>query len=151
MYKRQAAIDDVVLKARKTYHRIHDAVSENLDTSHLQDGKLLDEVQFVDFYRYCDVSLEEMYEYLENRLPWVRPADTGRSTNCLINDVGIYVHQIERGYHNYALPYSWDVRLGHKQRDEAMDELNDAIEEQRVKDILGEIGYTPEPLSLIHI
>ena len=142
-----AAIDDVVLKARKTYHRIHDAVSENLDTSHLQDGKLLDEVQFVDFYRYCDVSLEEMYEYLENRLPWVRPADTGRSTNCLINDVGIYVHQIERGYHNYALPYSWDVRLGHKQRDEAMDELNDAIEEQRVKDILGEIGYTPEPLE----
>ncbi len=142
-----AAIDDVVLKARKTYHRIHDAVSENLDTSHLQDGKLLDEVQFVDFYRYCDVNLEEMYEYLENRLPWVRPADTGRSTNCLINDVGIYVHQIERGYHNYALPYSWDVRLGHKQRDEAMDELNDAIEEQRVKDILGEIGYTPEPLE----
>ncbi len=142
-----AAIDDVVLKARKTYHRIHDAVSENLDTSHLQDGKLLDEVQFVDFYRYCDVNLEGMYEHLENRLPWVRPVDTGRSTNCLINDVGIYVHQLERGYHNYALPYSWDVRLGHKQRDEAMDELNDAIEEQRVKDILSEIGYTPQPLE----
>ena len=66
----------------------------------------------------------------------MRPSDTGRSTNCLINDVGIYVHQRERGYHNYALPYSWDVRLGQKTRDEAIEELRDEIDMSRVRRIL---------------
>jgi acyl carrier protein len=71
----------------------------------------------------------------------VRPADTGRSTNCLINDVGIYIHQKERGYHNYALPYSWDVRLGHKERDAALDELNDDLDMDRVRRTLEDVGY----------
>ncbi|MGI9283895.1 MAG: phosphopantetheine-binding protein, partial [Pseudomonadales bacterium] len=75
--------------------------------------------------------------------PWIRPQDTGRSTNCLINDVGIYVHQRERGFHNYSLPYGWDVRLGHKTRDEAVEELNDNINVGEVETILQEVGYTP--------
>jgi non-ribosomal peptide synthase protein (TIGR01720 family) len=58
--------------------------------------------------------------------------------------VGIYVHKQERGYHNYAAPYSWDVRLGHKQRDAARDELNDRINIDNVQRILREIGYEPE-------
>ena len=84
-----------------------------------------------------------MLSYLQSRLPWVRPKDTGRSTNCLINDTGIYVHKKERGYHNYSLPYSWDVRLGHKQREEAIDELNDDINVEEVHKILEELNYTP--------
>jgi acyl carrier protein len=55
--------------------------------------------------------------------------------------VGIWLHKKQRGYHNYALPYSWDVRLGHKTRDAAIDELNDEIDETRVKEILREVGY----------
>ena len=136
-------VDNIVLNARKTYHITPDAVSANISVDHITQGSVLDRIQFIDFYRYCDVNLDEMLDYLENRLPWVRPQDTGRSTNCLINDVGIYVHKRERGYHNYSLPYSWDVRLGHKQRDEALDELNDEIDENQVKKILKEIDYTP--------
>ena len=71
-----------------------------------------------------DVELAELYDFLERRAPWVRPADTGRSTNCLVNAAGIHVHTTERGYHNYAEPYSWDVRLGHKTRDGAREETN---------------------------
>jgi acyl carrier protein len=55
--------------------------------------------------------------------------------------VGIHIHKKERGYHNYALPYSWDVRVGHKTRQEALDDLDDDINEQRVQEILAEIGY----------
>ena len=135
-------IDEVVLQARKTYHLQPDEVKSCLDTSHLNSGELLEKIQFVDFYRYCDVDLTDMMHYLDTHLPWIRPADTGRSTNCLINDVGIYVHKKERGFHNYALPYSWDVRLGHKKRDEALDELNDELDESNVQKILNEIGYT---------
>jgi acyl carrier protein len=135
------AIDEAILEARKTYHRADDAVTRSVGTGLFRDDTIFEEVQFVDFYRYCDVGLDEMMAYLAERVPWVRPADTGRSTNCLINDVGIYVHKKERGYHNYALPYSWDVRMGHKTRDAALDELDDDIDPASVARILDEVGY----------
>lgn len=134
-------IDSMVLSARKAYHRADDAVSRLLNTEHFRSDEIFEQVQIVDFYRYCSVDLESMLSYLQKKLPWVRPKDTGRSTNCLINDVGIYVHKKVRGFHNYSLPYSWDVRLGHKKRDEALDELSDEIDEKQVYNILTEIGY----------
>ena len=134
-------IDQTVLDARKAYHRVDDAVSQLLDVRRLQRDETFNQVQFIDFYRYCDVELDEMWEFLGKRLPWIRPHDTGRSTNCLINEVGIYVHKQNEGYHNYALPYSWDVRLGHKKRDAALEELDDDIDVNNVHRILHEIGY----------
>ncbi|MFK7888465.1 MAG: amino acid adenylation domain-containing protein [Gammaproteobacteria bacterium] len=136
-----AQIDQNVIEARKAYHRADDAVSRNMDVSVFENDDIFDEIQYVDFYRYTDVSLDEMLNYLAHRVPWVRPADTGRSTNCLINEAGIFVHKAERGFHNYSLPYSWDVRLGHKQRDAAREELDDHINVDNVRAILDEIGY----------
>lgn len=141
-------IDRTVLEARKAYHRADDAVSRLLDVSHVRGEELFERVGFVDFYRYCDVDLDEMLSYLDERVPWIRPTDTGRSTNCLINDLGIWVHRRERGFHNYALPYSWDVRLGHKTRDAAMAELDDRLDEETVRRMMAEVGYAPEaPLA----
>lgn len=134
-------IDEWVLEARKEYHRKSDAVSKTLGIEMFKDDSIFQEVQFIDFYRYCDVSLTDMYKALKSDLDWRRPEDTGRSTNCLINALGIYVHKKERGYHNYSLPYSWDVRLGHKQRDQALEELDDNIDAAAVKDIAEKIGY----------
>ena len=134
-------IDETILEARKAYHRVDDAVRRHLDVEALQHDETFEEVRFVDFYRYCDASLDEMLDYLDRRLPWVRPSDTGRSTNCLINEAGIWVHKRERGFHNYAFPYSWDVRVGHKTREETLDELDDEIDEANVRRMLREIGY----------
>jgi amino acid adenylation domain-containing protein len=134
-------IDDNVLEARKAYHQVDDAVRRLLDVSMFEDDDVFDRVQFVDFYRFVDVGLDELYAYLDERVPWARPTDTGRSTNCLINDVGIYYHRKVRGYHNYALPYSWDVRMGHKTRDSALEELDDEINVAEVARILDEIGF----------
>lgn len=134
----------VVLDARKSYHRAEDFVNSVLDTRAFQNDQAFDRVAFVDFYRYCDVDLDEMLGYLAEKAPWIRPADTGRSTNCLINDVGIHVHKLEKGFHNYALPYSWDVRLGHKNRDAALEELDDDIDLARVDEILTTLGYVPK-------
>jgi amino acid adenylation domain-containing protein len=140
-------VDDAVLAARKAYHRSPDAVSQAIDVRPFQDDTLFDQVRVVDFYRYCDVSMDELYAYLLERVPWVRPKDTGRSTNCLINDVGIYVHKHERGFHNYALAYSWDVRLGHKTRSAALDELDDDIDVAHVRRTLSAIGYDERRLD----
>jgi amino acid adenylation domain-containing protein len=133
-------VDAAVLAARKVYHRVADEVSRSLDVSIFADDHIFEEIQFVDYYRYCDVGLDEVVSYLREKVGWERPQDTGRSTNCLINDIGIYVHKKERGYHNYALPYSWDVRLGHKSREAALDELDDEIDASHVKETLAKIG-----------
>jgi hypothetical protein len=136
-------IDARVLRARMAYHSMADAVSEHLDVSALRRPDTFSRVAFFDFFRYCDASLNEMLSFLAEFGDWQRPPDTGRSTNCLINDVGIYVHKKERGHHNYAIPYSWDVRMGHKTRAQALHELNDEINIPRVQTILAEIRYTP--------
>jgi acyl-CoA synthetase (AMP-forming)/AMP-acid ligase II/acyl carrier protein len=136
-------IDRIVLEARKAYHRADDAVADLLHTDDFRDDAIFDDVTFLDFYRYSDVGLEEMLAYLARHVPWIRPADTGRSTNCLINQAGIFVHLRERGFHNYAFPYSWDVRMGHKARDTALAELRDDIDPYEVRRILTEIGYDP--------
>ena len=55
------------------------------------------------------------------------------------------MHKARRGYHNYALPCSWDVRLGHKTREQALAEMDDQIDPGTVDRILRETGY---PLSV---
>ncbi len=141
------AIDRAVIEARKIYHRTDDAVNRLLDTEIFSDDGVFDRIRYVDFYRYIDVELSEMLEFLETRAPWVRPSDTGRSTNCLINAAGIHTHLTEQGYHNYAVPYAWDVRLGHKTRDEAIAELSDHLDDPEkqaeIAGMLNTVGYEP--------
>lgn len=138
------AVDEAIVAARRAYHQMDDVVAECLDTTSFRDDEVFAELRIIDFYRYHDAGLDQMYEFLHDRAPWVRPTDTGRSTNCLINDTGIFVHKQERGFHNYALPYSWDVRLGHKTVESAVAELDDEIDEADVARILDEIGYSIE-------
>lgn len=140
-------IDRGILEARKAYHRRKDAVAQVLDVSAFREDAIFEQIRIVDFYRYCDVRLEEMLAFLADRAPWIRPADTGRSTNCLINETGIFVHKRQRGYHNYALPYSWDVRLGHKTRTETLEELDDDIDVANSLRILGEVGFETKDLA----
>jgi amino acid adenylation domain-containing protein len=140
-------IDKTILEARKSYHRVDDAVKRLLDTSIFNEDIVFEKVQFLDFYRYFDTDFEKMMNYLNRNLPWIRPTDTGRSTNCLINQVGIYIHKKEHGYSNYAFPYSWDVRMGQKTRAISLDEINEEIDENEVTRILGEIGYRSKDVN----
>ncbi len=143
------AIDRAVVEARKSYHRSEDKINRLLDTSVFESDDVFEQVEYVDFYRYLDVELEDMLAYLDSQAPWVRPADTGRSTNCLINAAGIFTHQQEQGYHNYAEPYAWDVRLGHKTRAEAMAELDDELNIDEVSSMLATVGYEPRDRSIL--
>ncbi len=140
-----AEVDKTILEARKAYHRMDDAVSRAMDTRIFETDDALEATRFIDFYRYCDVDLEDLLAYVGEHTPWIRPSDTGRSTNCLINQAGIFVHQAERGFHNYTLPYSWDVRLGHKKRDAVLAELDDDLDPAAVRRMLDEVGYRENP------
>ncbi len=143
------AIDRAVIEARKAYHRVDDPFNRLLDNDVFADDSLFEQVEYIDYYRYIDVELAEMLEFLDTQAPWSRPADTGRSTNCLVNAAGIHTHLTEQGYHNYAMPYAWDVRLGHKNRREAMDELDDQLDLEDVGTMLREIDYEPRARSIL--
>ncbi len=143
------AIDRAVLEARKIYHRADDAANRLLDTAIFATDDVFSRISYIDFYRYVDVELSEMLDFLTNRAPWVRPSDTGRSTNCLINAAGIHTHLTEQGYHNYAVPYAWDVRLGHKTRQEAIEELDDQLDLDEVGAMLADVGYQPRRREIL--
>ena len=137
----EEAIETAVKKARAVYHRMDDAVTRSVRDGLFDDDSIFNDIEFVDFYRYTDVTREEIFDYLTRHGAWVNPTSiAGCTTNCLVNDVGIWVHTRERGYNNYALPNSWEVRLGHKDRQVSIDELNAPLDEERVATILSELG-----------
>jgi amino acid adenylation domain-containing protein len=138
-----AEIDRRLVTHRKLYHARGDRTSQLLNVQLRIDA--IDEMHFVDHFRYDPVTTAEIRNYLYMRSSfWREPKDTGLcSTNCRINEVGIHVHGLQRGYHNYAAPLSWDIRLGVQSRDEGLKELGGVVDEEAVRVILQEIGYEP--------
>ncbi len=110
--------------------------------------RVFQDIHFVDFFRYDNASVSEIKSYLESKdIYWQQPGDTGFcSTNCTINDVGIYAFTRAYGYHNYAAPLSWDCRLGKSTREEALKEIEFEPDLPKINRILKEIGYFARPI-----
>ncbi len=130
---------------RKNYHSMNNKTSALLGIE-LKDTDL-EQIHFVDFFRYDHTSVGKIKEFLKRKDKyWHQPEDTGFcSTNCIINDVGIYVHLKNRGYHNYAAQLSWDCRLGVITPKEVSEELRFDADLPKMHQILHEIGYLKEP------
>jgi amino acid adenylation domain-containing protein len=132
-------IEEKLLSFRKMYHSRDNRFSRLLNLR--LDETAVEHIQFIDFSRYFNTPVHKIREYLSGK-GWVQPRDTGFcSSNCKINDVGIYVYLKEEGYHFYAAPLSWDIRLGQLSREDGLKEMVFAGDLQQVGDILGEIGY----------
>ncbi|MCP4134083.1 MAG: amino acid adenylation domain-containing protein [bacterium] len=140
-------IEEKLLLFRKLYHSTGDRIVELLDVEFENDT--MDNIHFIDFFRYENVSVNAVKEYLKKTDEyWNQPLDTGFcSTNCIINDVGIYVHSRDLEYHNYEGPLSWDIRLGVSTREGVIDEVGFHSEIDRVGTILDEIGYLTPPIK----
>jgi acyl carrier protein len=134
-------IEEKQMLFRKNYHSARDRVTRLLGVD--LDDRVIEATRFVDFFRYDHTPVADIRDYLEEKnRAWNRPDDTGAcSTNCLINDVGIYVHLKERGYHNYAGQLSWDCRLGLISREQGVEELNVNPDVISVRRKLADIGY----------
>ena len=138
-------IDQRLKVHRVLYHARQDRTSDLLALPVAPSD--LDCIQFVDYFRYDNVTTQALKQYLisKDKL-WEQPADTGLcSTNCRINEVGIYVHTMERGFHNYASPLSWDCRLGVLDRMQGMREIATLAPPAQISGMLRKLGYTPQP------
>lgn len=124
---------------RNQFHSKDNKYSRLLDVS-VNDK--IGGIQFVDFFRYYNTPVNEIKSYLLGK-GWIQPKDTGFcSSNCLINDIGIYTHIKEKGFNFYTAPLSWDVRLQQATREDTMEEiLAFGSTEKYVKKVLREIEY----------
>jgi tRNA(Ile)-lysidine synthase TilS/MesJ len=59
------------------------------------------------------------------KLGWAKTKDTGQnSSNCLLNDLGIYVHLKQYKFHPYIFEISEQVRAGLITREKALEKVN---------------------------
>ena len=83
------------------------------------------------------LSEDEIIAALEP-LGWRRPPDTGvTSTNCRLNDLGVYMHHRRHGFHPYAFEIAEQLRHGLITREAAQAKLA-AIPERADIDWLAE-------------
>ncbi|WPN60166.1 condensation domain-containing protein [Pseudomonas sp. P9_31] len=142
-------IDAKLAEGRRIYHQVERYAG--LDGKQFYDDSIFDRVRLIDFYRYSNAQKKDIYDYLStSQAGWKEPEDTGFcSSNCLINDVGVAVHGLEKGYSNYEIPTAWEVRLGHLDRDSALAELAGVSDNERVTKILRSIDYVPTPVEAV--
>lgn len=95
--------------------KIEKSYFDLIDIEAVKDGSVHKKVTSLDFYRYCEMTNEEMISYLNERDPYwkTRKSYAVYSTNCPIKQIGDYAHLQERGFHFYGPPTSWEKRLGH--------------------------------------
>ncbi|MCP5102057.1 MAG: amino acid adenylation domain-containing protein, partial [bacterium] len=130
---------------RKSFHSKSNKFTRILDVELAEE--MLDRVHFVDFFRYFDTPVVEIREYLV-RKGWIQPKDTGFcSSNCLINDVGIYLYLKANNYHFYEPQLSWDIRLRVIPRGIGLKEIAFEGDLESVERILKEIGYFNSPIT----
>jgi amino acid adenylation domain-containing protein len=144
-------IDNELQSFRKVHYASHDTIGKLIHEGEIPaNDTLLDRIQFIDYFRYCNVSQAEILAYLQERgHTWELPSDVGfGSSDCLINEAGIDVRFREHGYHLYADQLSWEVRIGHMPYETALAILQEKPDQQRVDHMLAQVGYKRRFLPL---
>lgn len=109
----------------------------------MNDGSVYDQVEFIDFYRYCDVTNEEMIRFLNTKDPYWQELETTAiySTDCKICQVGNFNHLKEKGYHYTGSAKSWDKRLGLTSLESLKKDLEIDLTPEAHGEFLKNLGY----------
>ena len=147
---KEEEIEEKLKLFRREYHSMNSKTSRLLNIKF--PDEVLDNIYFVDYFRYDDIAIRDILKYLiKIDKNWIRPVDTGTSSsNCMINDVGIYVHIKDCGYHFYSGQSAWECRVGITSRNEGIEEITSfKFDEERFNRILNEIGYYNDAMDCV--
>lgn len=138
-----AELEDQILKFQKSIAEIEKNTFNLLDIDVVNDGSIYKTIKFIDFYRYCDISNEDMIQYLNDRDPYWKTKKNYSiySTNCPIKQIGDYGHLKERGYHFYGGATSWEKRLGHLSLKNIKEDLQCNATQKGYENFLKHIEY----------
>ena len=110
-----AEIEKGLANIQQNASNIDGEVYDLIGIKTVKDGSIYNKVTAEDFYRYCEVTNQEIIEYLNCRDEYWKTKHSAAiySTNCPIKHVGDFYHLKTRGYHYYGSATSWEKRLGH--------------------------------------
>ncbi|NIM10750.1 MAG: AMP-binding protein [Candidatus Aminicenantes bacterium] len=134
------------LKIMKNVAAIDKNIFDAIDIDIMKDGTAYEVVEFIDFYRYFDITNEEMAAYLDEKDAYWKNLENraAYSTDCKICMVGDYNHFKELGYHYTGSAKSWELRLGHATLENVKKDLTLAISRNEHADFLRNLGYQKE-------
>ncbi len=119
-------------------------IFDYIDINEIKDRSIYNNIIFIDFYRYCDATNEEIISYLNNTNTYWKGIEKGAlySTNCFICSVGDYNFYHEKGYHYNGGAKSWERRLGHITMDALKKDLKFKITQVEYDNFMKTIRYT---------
>jgi amino acid adenylation domain-containing protein len=140
------AVDEVereIEKLQKNTALIDKKIFDLIGIKEISDGSLYDTVEYIDFYRYCDVTNEEMIKFLDKKDPYWRGLDTKStySTDCKICQVGNFNHLKQKGYHYTGAAKSWDKRMKLTTMEDLKDDLQIDLTADDHAEFLQNLGY----------
>lgn len=136
-------IEKKIFDQRRLYFGVEDYTLRSAGKQLEVTEEMLRAVNIIDYFRYSPVTKRDILEYLrEKNSDWLNPTDTGVcSSNCLINDVGIFIQRKVLGYDNYTYPNSWEVRTGHITLEDFQKESDEKMDTAKIEKIIQQIGY----------
>ncbi len=139
-------IEKELAKIQKQLPALDEKIFEYLDIDVVNDGTVYDQIKTIDFYRYCDITNEEMISYLNDKDSyWEKRKDYAiYSTNCSIKHIGDYGHLKKAEYHYYGLATSWEQRLGHITVENVKEDLQCNVTNKGFENFLQRIGLEKE-------
>lgn len=91
---------------------------------------------------FLDYNEKEILQTVKE-LGWEEPSDTdSNSTNCLLNSLGIKIHQDRFGFHPYALEIAALVRAGYMTREEGLAKLLKEPDHMVVEEVKKKLAIT---------
>ncbi len=136
-------LENEILKLQKMAPEIDKNMFKYIDIDVVNDGSIHERVKFLDFYRYFNITNEEMITYLNHKDPYWkdRKEFAVYSTNCPLKQIGDYGHLQEKGFHYYGSATSWEKRLGHLTLENVKEDLTCQVKQKGYENFLKRIGF----------
>jgi len=136
-------LEQSILDLQKSAVDLDKTIFDRIDIDVVRGDALFEQVTFIDFYRYYDITNEEMITYLDNRDPFWKSRKTFAiySTNCPIKQIGDYAYLQERAFHFYGSATSWEKRLGHLTLENLKEDLTCGVTHKAYENFAQRIGY----------
>ncbi|MCK4258970.1 MAG: AMP-binding protein [Halanaerobiales bacterium] len=136
-------IENKIFDFAKNAPEMDKKIFEHIDIDLVSNKSVHDKVKFIDFYRYIDISNEEIISYLDEKDEYwkSRKRFAIYSTNCPIKQIGDFGHLKNTRYHYYGSATSWEKRLRHITLENLKEDLNCNGTKKGYENFINKIGF----------
>ncbi|UCH93307.1 MAG: AMP-binding protein, partial [Candidatus Aminicenantes bacterium] len=136
-------LEKEIFNIQKNAPKIDKTIFDYINIDVVTRGTVHDQVKFVDFYRYFNITNHDMIAYLNNKDSYWKNRKNYAiySTNCPIKQLGDYGHLETKGFHYYGAATSWEKRLGHLALENIKEDLDCRVTKKGYESFLKRIGF----------